>query len=226
MIAKIIITWPLIFFGFSVYSQSEPQGELKNDFSRQLAFYQLRSDHVVDFGIGSAVMNGDLPDPLFEIYFKAGYKYHVFPHLAIGFGYHKFNVAFKDRPVRGQMSFDVNLEYTMLPCNRLSPYLFAGSGYNAFNYFEETQLKVQGGVGLEYIFSDGVGIKIFSDYNHLFSDEVDGLEFGNADDVYWRIGVGVNLYLGREAKRKKLMENVDTVIKHHPINPHEVTTKK
>lgn len=53
-------------------------------------------------------------------------------------------------------------------------------------------MKYQGGGGIEYIPTDGIGIKLSTDYNYVAIDELDGLIAGTSDDVYFRVGLGMN----------------------------------
>lgn len=210
------------FFSFS-------QDDISEKYTTKLLqteFYNLRGTNAVDAAIGTSVINGDLSDPMFEIFMHVGYKRFLFPHFNINIGYNKFNLAYKDIYNEGFMSFDLNFEYLMLPHQKFSPYLFVGGGYNASNYFEDTATKAQAGLGIEYLVTDGFGIKLYSDYNYMFTDELEGVVYGDADDVYWRIGLGVNFYFGGESKKNKTMKGQNTVIGTNPIIPNQNNTKK
>ncbi len=210
----------LAVFGMSVmYSQNSNDKELNRRLYKRLAFFDLRGTNTIDLSVGSSIMNGDLPEPEFEIYFKIGYKYHMASHLNLSLSYNKYNLAFKDIYSEGFMSFDLNLEYLMAPYNHFTPFLFVGGGYNAANKFENTSTKVQGGLGLEIIMLEGVGLRFFGEYNYFFSDELDGLIAGESDDVVWRFGFGANFYFGGKKRKEKLLNKIDTVINSNPIIP-------
>lgn len=181
-------------------------------------FYEYRGSNTISVGLGTSVMNGDLVDPIFEIYSHIGYKRFINPHFNINFGYHKFNLAYKDVLNEGFMSFDLNVEGLFFPNARFSPFVYLGGGVNAANYFTQVDPKVQGGIGLEYIMTEGYGIKLYSDYNHVFSDELDGKVFGDADDIYWRIALGINYYFGGSKKQKKIKKDQPSVINSNQIN--------
>ena len=74
------------------------------------------------------------------------------------------------------MSFDINVEGLLMPNKAFSPFVFAGAGLNASNYFKQSDIKTQMGFGLEYIVTESIGVKLFTDYNYVFSDLVDGKE--------------------------------------------------
>lgn len=113
------------------------------------------------------------------------------------------------------MSFDINAEGLLMPDKPFSPFVFAGFGLNASNYFKQSDIKSQVGFGLEYIVSEGLGVKLFTDYNLVFSDLVDGREFGNTDDAYWRIGFEINYYFGNSKKKEPI--SGPSIIKSNPI---------
>ena len=204
-----------LFFGAISYAQEKETNEIieipKTD------FYDYRGTNAIDIGIGTSVINGDYMDPLFEIYTHFGYKHYIIPYVNVNIGYHKFNLAYKDLFNEGFMSFDLNLEVLPFPHERVSPFAYAGGGINAANYFTQVDSKVQGGLGVEYIAYEGVGLKLYADYNMVFSDEVDGKVFGDADDVYWRIAFGINFYFGGKKRKAKILKNIPTVIKSSPI---------
>ncbi len=214
----------LIFLFFGVIqgasSQEETAGKTTSKQDKYLKFYEYRGVNAIDAAVGTAVMNGDFQEPLFEIAMRVGYKRFITPYLNVNFSYNKFNLAYQDVYNEGFMSFDLNLEAVLMPNQKFSPFIFAGGGYNAANYFEQTTVKIQGGIGVEYIVMEKVGVKVFSDYNYVFSDELDGLVFGNSDDVYWRILVGVNFYFGGENKKEKLLKGQPTIINSNPIISH------
>ena len=178
----------------------------------------IRGSNAVSVAVGSAVMNGDLSDPLFEIYFHAGYKRFLGRQLNINFIYHKFNLAYKDQFNNGFMSFDLSLEFNFMPDNAFTPFIFAGGGLHAANYFTTTNTKIHGGAGVELLVMPRLGLKLFADYNHIFDDELDGLVFGDADDIYWRMGFGLNMYFGGLNKVKKLKKDSPTVIESNLID--------
>ena len=216
MIAKFCKVTLLLFI-CTFYVSTAAQTSSITSKIKKIEFYELRGIHTVDFGAGTSVMNGDLVDPKFEISFHAGYKYFIFPHLNINIGYNKFNLAYVDVYNEGFMSFDLNLESILCPHNRFSPFVFAGGGYNASNYFEQTAMKIQGGGGIETIVAEGIGIKLYADYNYVMSDELDGVIAGASDDTYYRIGLGINYYFGGKKRKEKILKDQPSIINSNKI---------
>ena len=204
-----------------VSSQNQSKEEEKYDkyVNNKFTFLNYRGPNAIDIAAGTTIINGDYEDPEFEAYFKIGYKQHITSHLNINFTYNKYNIAYKEFYNEGFMSFDLNLELLLSPYRRFSPFIYAGGGYNASNYFENTMTKAQGGLGFEVIVADRIGLKLFGEYNYLFSDELDGLIAGESDDTFIRVGFGMNIYFGGIKKRDKLSKKIKTVINSNPIIP-------
>ncbi|MFK7783198.1 outer membrane beta-barrel protein [Psychroserpens sp.] len=203
---------------FAQEESSQEQSEVKVKNTYKTEFYDLRGTNVVDVALGTSVINGDFIDPMFEIYSHLGYKRYFTPHFGVDVGYHKFNLAYIDIYNEGFMSFDINLEATILPHNRFSPYVFAGAGLNASNHFKDTASKFQGGAGIEYIATEKIGVKLYADYNYVLSDELDGLEAGDSDDTFFRIALGVNFYFGGSKVKSNKVKEQATVIDSNLLN--------
>ncbi len=207
----------LTFFTLNSFCQNSDSSYQDQPKTKNTKFNEYRSNNVIDVAFGTSIINGDFPDAMFEFISHIGYKRYLFPHLNINFGYNKFNLAHKDLFNEGFMSFDLNLECTVLPHNKFTPFIFAGGGYNVSNYFKETEMKAQAGAGIEYLVSNGFGIKLYADYNYLFTDELDGFVFGESDDAYWRVTFGINFYIGTNNRKARQLKGKKTVISSNPI---------
>ena len=186
---------------------------------RKFRFYNYRGTNAFEASAGSAIANGDYQDSEFEVYFRVGYKYHLTSHLNVNLTYNKYNIAFKDISNQGFMSFDLNFEILMCPYSTFTPFIYAGGGYNAANYFATTSTKLQGGLGFEVIVTKHLGLKLFGEYNYLFTDDIDGLVEGAGDDSLIRMGLGVNIYFGGKKKREEIRKKLPTVFNSNPIIP-------
>ncbi|WP_426429631.1 outer membrane beta-barrel protein [Winogradskyella sp. HB-48] len=184
---------------------------------RELDFLELRGTHVTDAVVGTSMILGDYPDSELDIFFRIGYKYHIISNLNVNLSFNKYSIALDETTNLGFMSFDLNLEYLVSPYSEFSPFVFGGYGYNASNYFEETHTKVQFGLGLEYIFMDGFGVKLFGDYNFVLSNEMEGLIIPDQDESFLRVGLGLNLYFGGNKRKEQILKNIDTVINSNLI---------
>ncbi len=205
----------LLVFIQDISSQEETKSDNTKTFN-ELRISEVRGTNALSLGIGTSVMNGDLSNPMFEIYSHIGYKRFLGSSVAINLGYHKFNLAYEDVFNEGFMSFDLNLEWYLSSHRKFTPFIFAGGGYHAANYFETTETKAQGGLGFEVLVTDRVGLKLFADYNYMFTDELEGVVFGASDDAYWRVAIGLNIYFGNFLKNK-FAKKIPTVINSNQL---------
>ena len=99
-------------------------------------------------------------------------------------------------------SLDLNGQFALLPNDKLTPFIYAGSGVimsvldpidNSLD-FGEPFFKVQYGIGVEYFISNKVGIKLFGEHNLVFTDKLEKAVQGKRNDYYYNIGLGLNYY--------------------------------
>ncbi|MGS2726709.1 Curli production assembly/transport component CsgG [Psychroserpens sp. BH13MA-6] len=214
MIAKHIRLFVMVVGCFMLQTTLQSQEHLTTPKTK---FYDLRGTNAFDAALGTSVINGDYQDPMFEIYSHIGYKRHLTPHLSLDFGYHKFNLAYIDLYNEGFMSFDLNMELLLLPHHYVSPLIFVGAGYNAANHFKQTSPKLQAGLGVEVVLLRSIALKLYTDYNYVSSDTLDGLEAGASNDTYFRIALGLNFYFGGAETKSKLLSDYSTEIQANSI---------
>ncbi|MGB1269312.1 MAG: CsgG/HfaB family protein [Flavobacteriaceae bacterium] len=177
-----------------------------------------RSKNVFELSGGGTYFDGDYKNPKVELMpVNVGYKRYLNSYLNIGLNYAKFNLANKEkhnyRSTYGFMSFDLKAEFNVLPYDDFSPFIYVAGGLNASNYFKEMDPKTEFGLGLEYLVSKKMGLKVYGGHNQVYSDLLDGIESGKRDDYYWKFGIGINYYIqkskrtlnedGREMSRKE-----------------------
>jgi len=163
-----------------------------------------RGKGAISITTGSSHIAGDYSNPKGKLGSSIAYKFYFKKpnlNLNVGLGYFQLENegAFKD----DFMSFDINLEYDFLPYDNLTPYVYGGIGTISDTKIADPYIKFQYGLGLEYLPVNNIGIKIFGEQNLLMDDNLDGFVQGKRDDYYWRVGVGVNIYIGKPYKRVK-----------------------
>lgn len=194
--------------------------------------YNRRTNSAIHASLGSSLINGDYVNPIFEFNAKLAYKRFFNPYFNLNFNFHKFNLANKGLVNEGYMSLDVNLEYVVLPFDRLTPLIYAGGGSNISNFFKRVAPKVQAGVGVEYLITDAIGITAYGENNFVFADDLDNLIAGKRDDMYLRFGVGLNIYLGKnnskfeeDRQAKKLKRKEKNIIRRENIKKIKTISK-
>jgi curli production assembly/transport component CsgG len=206
-----------LFFSNSTIAQQVDNKEINKTNDYEFS-EEIRDKNAVSVAVGTSLINGDYPDGLYEFYGHVGYKRFLSPYTNINFGLNKFSLANdNDLFKEGFMSFDLNLEFYLLPYSKFTPFVFAGGGLNATDDFSSTMTKAQGGVGIELLPNGSVGFKLFAEFNQVFADDLDGLVSGKANDGYLRVAFGVNFYFGEVNKHKKTKEDVPTIINTNPI---------
>ncbi len=155
---------------------------------------ERRGKSAISGSVGFTSMNGDFASPELEFSSRLGYKHNITPYLSLNFSYNRFNLANEGVFNDGFMSFDLNAEVNILPYDKFTPYVYGGFGTNAFNDFSSIDPKLQIGLGFEYLVSNNIGLTIYGEHNYVFNDELDGLDIGKNDDMFYRVGAGINVY--------------------------------
>lgn len=181
-----------------IYEEEKVESENRQIYDRILK--EKRSKNSFELSAGGTLLDGDYKNPKLEIMpVNVGYKRTLNPYFNLGLSYSKFNLGNKDkhnyRSTYGFMSFDLKAELNVLPYDDFSPFIYAGGGLNASNYFKDTAPKTEFGVGIEYLVSEKIGVKLYGGHNQVYSDMLDGIDSGKRDDYYWRFGIGLNYYL-------------------------------
>ena len=154
-----------------------------------------RGKSAISLAAGGSLIDGDLPDPRPEIFGRLGYKRFFTPYLNANVSLNQFNLRNEGTLDVAFTSLDFNVEFTILPYDNFTPFIYSGMGTNIADGFSDLNLKFQYGLGLEYLLSDQLGIQLFGEHNLVFTDELDGVISGKRDDFYFRFGVGLNFYL-------------------------------
>jgi curli production assembly/transport component CsgG len=173
--------------------------EKENDDASMTAIYgrkleERRSRFAMELAGGVALIDGDYPNAVPRPTARAGLKYFFSPSFNLSSSLNVMKLANKNLLDVGYATFDLNSEFILLPKDKFSPYLFIGGGYGINKDFENNHIKMQYGLGLEYLVSNNLGVKIYGEHNLNFSDNIDYLIRGVRDDFYFRFGLGINYY--------------------------------
>ncbi|WP_144892856.1 CsgG/HfaB family protein [Flavobacterium tiangeerense] len=155
---------------------------------------ERRSRFAMELTGGVALIDGDYPNAMFRPMGRGALKYYFTPSFNVSASTNVMKLANKDLLDVGYATFDLNLEFMVLPKDKFSPYLFAGGGYGANKKIENNHTKAQYGLGLEYMVSNAIGIKLYGEHNLNFSDNIDYQIRGVRDDFYYRFGFGLTYY--------------------------------
>ncbi|WP_166919251.1 CsgG/HfaB family protein [Flavobacterium poyangense] len=164
--------------------------------------FERRSKFAMEISGGATLMDGDYANPILRPMGEGALKYFITPSLDLRGSLNVINLANKDLLDVGYITYDLNLEFIILPKDKFSPYIFAGGGFGMNRKFDNTHAKIQYGVGLEYLVSNTLGIKLSAEQNINFTDNIDYVKAGTRDDFYYKFGLGLTYYFGANKKNK------------------------
>lgn len=146
-------------------------------------------------GIGLSRISGDYANPTYQFGFDLKLKY-MFDDPRFNFWgtIGRFELANKGAFKEAFITSGLNFEYVILPKDRLTPYVYTGIGSISRKNLEHTFFKFQGGVGVEYLITNKIGIYASAEGNMLMNDNLDRQIVGEKNDLVWRFGGGVNIY--------------------------------
>ncbi len=174
--------------------QTDIFGKSINNRRKALAFH---------LGTSSLLYKGDYSNSSFRTGLEVGLLYAKTPNITYGINY-GMSRFYTDPFYKDNVSYlDVSGLYRFLPYDVLSPFVHVGAGFitsngdDRFNFSNNIYGKVHGGLGVEYILNKRVGLLSSLNYNYIFSDQLDNIEQGKYNDIYWRLNVGFNFYFGK-----------------------------
>lgn len=97
------------------------------------------------------------------------------------------------------INYDLNLEYLPLAHNAFSPFFYGGMGMISDQdekHDRSSKFKTQFGGGLEYMFTNTVGLRGHLSYNIGFDDDWEQTKAGKRNDHYLEFGLGIKIDLG------------------------------
>ncbi|WP_111706736.1 CsgG/HfaB family protein [Lutibacter citreus] len=187
---------PTINYVKERYEEDKADAETTALYNRKLEDKRGRS--AINIEGGTAIINSDYSNSLKKLTGNISFRtYFKKPGLNLNFNAGYFQLENEEAFQGDFYSFDTSLGYDLLPYDNISPFLYAGVGAISDKDFNSTHLKFLYGGGLEFLPIKNVGLKLFAEQNILFTDKLEGLDQGEWNDFYWRIGIGINFYLGK-----------------------------
>tara|TARA_R100000306_G_scaffold24583_3_gene27761 strand:- start:63492 stop:64889 length:1398 start_codon:yes stop_codon:yes gene_type:complete len=194
------------------------QYELEQELENKTALYERAYQdhdfrHAVSVFSGASLVDGDYSTAVIDYMVGAGYKYRFSSRISLGYQIQWFKLNSTSENMRWWNSQNANIEFNILPHDRLSPYIYGGGGVMFYADDPETDnlkrwdpfFKLQVGAGLEYLFTDRISMTLHADWNSSFSDRIDDFVGGRRNDFYYNIGLGINYHFG--SKKTKLKHN-------------------
>lgn len=181
----------------------------ENERTDYLGFQSLPYRSGVKLGLsgGTMIYDGDYPrstlSPAGEI--SIGFLQNSAFSFDIGIG--AGGLSTKDSYNTTIQYTRLNAMYRVLNFHKYSPYIQGGGGFllnlgeNPFGEQVQTAYTNNGflnaAIGMEFMVAQKTGIDIKAGYYWMFDDNVDLVNQGKYNDIFWNIQLGINFYLGK-----------------------------
>lgn len=146
---------------------------------------------------------GDYANPMTKPGFSLGLSHGLTQNLSLALNFGTGELA-SERFFKQKMSYgDLSLQFRFLSNSNFSPFAFCGLGLmtevanTPLDFQGEQYMKVQTGLGFEYMFNNYLGIQTSFDYNYFLNDMVDEVHHGKINDYFWRARIGLAVYFGQ-----------------------------
>lgn len=165
---------------------------------------QFRPKSALNVNATALRYEGDYANPMVKSGIEIGLTHSLTKNLSANFNFGTGELA-SERFFKRKLSYaDANIQFRFLPNSRFSPFAFGGLGLMSevantpFNFTDKQYLKVQGGIGFEYMLNDYLGIQASFDNNYFLNDRIDEMNHGKLNDYFWRAKIGIAVYFGKD----------------------------
>jgi curli biogenesis system outer membrane secretion channel CsgG len=169
----------------------------------------------LEVNAGTTMLNNDYPNTMIRPLIRGALKYSISPTFTLNGRGSFFWFANKDKIDVGYSGADLNLEANLLPYDKLSPYFYLGAGYNSNSNFTNKYINYLFGGGIEYLATNTVGFRIFSEYHLTNSDNLDYKIAGKQNDKYLILGAGLSFYFGKKKDKQQLGKVPETTFNEY-----------
>jgi curli production assembly/transport component CsgG len=178
------------------YLKEKEEAESTALYDRKLE--DKRGSSAINFDGAMTIPNNDYGDAAKRLGANLSIKmYFKKPGLNLNVVTSYFQLENENTFKNDYVSLDTNLGYDILQYDNLTPFIYAGFGAVSDKKFNNTYAKFQYGGGIEFLPVNNLGIKVFVEQNMLFTDKLEDLNQGKWNDFYYKIGFGLNFYLGK-----------------------------
>ncbi|WP_310993877.1 CsgG/HfaB family protein [Aequorivita marina] len=167
----------------------------------------------LNINFGMALVDGDYSTGILDYKFGLMYKYSILPELRLAADFQFFRLNSTPQINHWWLSESLNVEYNMLPYDKLSPIFYAGPGI--LHFADDTPVgdlqrwnsffNLKLGAGLEYHVSPKISFVLNGEWDITFTDKIDNLPQGRRDDFYYTMSIGLSYHFGSsKTKNMKL----------------------
>jgi curli production assembly/transport component CsgG len=180
--------------------RDEKEASAKMDVFGRVLYRENPRQPSVRLGGNGYVYAGDLENGAIRGGLEIGAELPLTSALSVAPGLSWGTLATSDSYSERILGVDLNLQWRLLPYNRFTPYLYGGGGLlldedgQSAADPQRSYFKGQFGGGLEYFVTPTLSLDLGLDYNYLLNDEIDRLERGSYNDIYYRGRIGVRYF--------------------------------
>ena len=194
------------------YAFEKQEAELTGLYDRK--FIERNYNSSIGLSLGGAIISGDYNGAELRPSVRVDYSSKLSNSFFINVAGNAFELSNGSRYSQKFAGLDIGAGYLLLPNDKLSPYVYGGGGYvfsleanEIPDELDKSFFKIQYGLGMEYLLTQKIGLKVFAEHNLSFSDQLDYIENGKRDDHYFNFGIGVNFNLGASKQSKSTQNN-------------------
>jgi curli production assembly/transport component CsgG len=153
-----------------------------------------RSGFWLQTNLAATRLRGDLRNPIIrpagEIGLGGRIKGNLGWHALLGYN----SLAAEDLLDDDYFFGELNLQYQILPNDRLTPNINIGAGVFLNTFSSSYDFTANVGLNLEYSLTKNVGLKLGAQYQQFFDDAIDNVENGAYNDYLVKGVIGLNFY--------------------------------
>lgn len=161
-----------------------------------------RKKYSAGFGTSSLIYAGDYPNARMRTGVELSFNYELNPTIGFQANYGISSMEAERFYFSNVSYLEANVIYRALPYDMFTPYAFGGFGLitendkHPLDFAVHTFTKANIGIGGELLLNDRFSLRGSIDYNVIMSDNLDRVEQGRYNDLYWRGNIGVKYYFG------------------------------
>ncbi|MCL5028180.1 MAG: curli production assembly/transport component CsgG [Bacteroidetes bacterium] len=189
----------------SIKNYLEEKNEIEEKDYAGREYLKKRGSFGIGLNLGGQIYSGDYSHREFNGLGEVDLKINTWQDLFLNISYSRGILSAKNSFSSVFHSLEISGSYYLLPGFDLSPFLIFGGGLLIREDSKKSKTypitlsysnfpSFVWGAGIEYLFSDNIGLGLELTNHYILSDQVDGLSNGKFFDYFWKGGFGINIY--------------------------------
>lgn len=156
------------------------------------------------FGAGIPLFDGDFTKKSPGFGGAFGYHRKLSNYVSLGGLVKYYQLEGNENWRRQFLDYDLNLEVSLLPFDKITPFIYGGPGLiYELEDLEDSEVrsnlygKLQAGAGVSFRLSNTLNLALIAENNFAFTDALEGVVNGKRDDFYYNFGIRLHFKFGR-----------------------------